>query len=70
MANNTRRNFFKGAVALAAMPLMATQEKTRKKQTNRLKVVHITDAHMDLGNPETVEALKMAVTYLPQQKLP
>ena len=64
MKKLSRRNFFKGAVALAAMPLMATQEKTRKKQTNRLKVVHITDAHMDLGNPETVEALKMAVKYL------
>jgi len=64
MANNTRRNFFKGAVALAAMPLMAAQKSNTKKKTNTLKMVHITDAHMDMGNPDSVEALKMAVTYL------
>jgi len=63
MKNTSRRNFFKGAVvALATMPLMAT-EATQKKQ-NSLKLVHITDAHMDLGNPESVEALKMAVNYI------
>jgi len=58
----SRRNFFKGAAALAAMPLVADEIET--KQPDTLKLVHITDAHMDLGNPESVEALEMAVTYL------
>ena len=62
MPKLSRRNFFKGAAALAAMPLVADEIKT--KQSNTLKLVHITDAHMDLGNPESVEALEMAVTYL------
>jgi len=57
----SRRNFFKGAAALATMPLVAAEV---KKKTNSLKLVHITDAHMDMGNPDSVEALKMAVTYL------
>ena len=64
MANSTRRNFFKGAIALAAMPLMATETNDKKKKVNTLKIVHITDSHMDVSNTESVEALKMAVTYL------
>jgi Icc protein len=65
MTNNTisRRKFFQGAALLAAMPLVASENKIGK-QALTLKVVHITDAHMDLGNPDSVEALKMAVTYL------
>lgn len=62
MPKLSRRNFFKGAAALAAMPLVADEIET--KQPDTLKLVHITDAHMDLGNPESVEALEMAVTYL------
>lgn len=62
MPKLSRRNFFKGAAALAAMPLVANEIET--KQPDTLKLVHITDAHMDLGNPESVEALEMAVTYL------
>jgi Icc protein len=62
MPKISRRNFFKGAATLAAMPLLGAQES--KSTPQRLKLVHITDAHMDLGNPDTVEALKMAVNYL------
>ena len=62
MPKLSRRNFFKGAAALAAMPLVAGEANKAAPQT--LKLVHITDAHMDLGNPDTVEALKMAVNYL------
>ena len=64
MAKISRRNFFKGAAALAAMPLVASETKTEAKKPSTLKIVHITDAHMDMGNPDSVEALKMAVTYL------
>ena len=62
MPKLSRRNFFKGAAALAAMPLVAGE--ANKAATPTLKLVHITDAHMDLGNPDSVEALKMAVNYL------
>ncbi len=62
MPKLSRRNFFKGAAALAAMPLVAAEANQTTPQT--LKLVHITDAHMDLGNPDSVEALKMAVNYL------
>jgi len=64
MPNRSRRNFFKGAAALATMPLVSSAS-TRIEQKNKtLKLVHITDAHMDLGAPDSVEALKMAVSYL------
>jgi len=62
MPKLSRRNFFKGAAALAAMPLVAAEQ--TKPVPQSLKLVHITDAHMDLGNPDSVEALKMAVNYL------
>jgi len=64
MPNKSRRNFFKGAAALAAMPLVASEEKKADNQPETLKLVHITDAHMDLGAPDSIEALKMAVKYL------
>ena len=60
----SRRNFFKGAAALVTMPLVAAEQKVETKKPSSLKIVHITDAHMDMGNPDSVEALKMAVTYL------
>jgi len=63
MKTISRRNFFKGAAILATMPLVASENESPKKPAT-LKVVHITDAHMDLSNPDSVEALKMAVTYL------
>ena len=62
MANSSRRNFFKGAIALATVPLMASEAKSKKQ--NSLKIVHITDAHMDVANQESIDALKMAVRYL------
>ena len=67
MANNSRRDFFKGAIALSLTPLMATDaqpKEDKEKKKNSLKLVHITDSHMDMGNPDSVEALKMAVKYL------
>ena len=64
MANSSRRNFFKGALALSLTPLMATEVKSQEKKQNSLKIVHITDPHMDMGNSDSVEALKIAVEYL------
>ncbi len=64
MATLSRRDFFKGAAAIAGTPLVAGEAKQEKPKHNSLKVVHITDAHMDLSDPDSVEALKMAVSYL------
>jgi len=64
MQKISRRNFFKGAAALAAMPLVAAEQSVVAKKPSSLKIVHVTDAHMDMGNPDSVEALEMAVTYL------
>ena len=63
MQKISRRGFFKGAAILATIPLVAA-EPNKAQKAKTLKVVHITDAHMDLGNPASVEALKIAVTYL------
>jgi len=64
MQKISRRNFFKGAAALAAMPLVAAEQSVEAKKPSSLKIVHVTDAHMDMGNPDSVEALEIAVTYL------
>ena len=63
MKKISRRSFFKGAALLATMPLLASEQNVTK-EAKSLKVVHITDSHMDLNNPDSVKALKMAVTYL------
>jgi len=62
MKKLTRRNFFKGAAALATMPLVAGE--TAAKAPKTLKLIHVTDAHMDLGDTDTVEAMKMMVSYI------
>jgi len=64
MQKISRRNFFKGAAALVAMPLVAAEQTVEAKKPTSLKIVHVTDAHMDMGNPDSVEALEIAVTYL------
>ncbi len=48
-----RRDFLKTAVAATALPLFATEEK--------IKFLHITDSHMDLHDPQSVEAIKAMV---------
>ncbi len=60
MANISRRGFLKGALAVGAMPLMATSA----IPSETLKFVHITDSHMDLANPDSVEALELMVSFL------
>ncbi len=60
MANISRRGFLKGALAVGAMPLMARPATPNET----LKFVHITDSHMDLANPDSVEALELAVSFL------
>jgi len=48
-----RREFLKTAVAATALPLFAAEPK--------VKFLHITDSHMDLHEPASVEAIKAMV---------
>ncbi|QOP44845.1 metallophosphoesterase [Sulfurimonas paralvinellae] len=62
MPKISRRGFLKGAVAAATLPMLASaQEKTDKKS---LKFMHITDSHMDLGDSDSVDAMKLAVEFI------
>ena len=47
-----RRDFIKSALLLPTIPLLASQK------SNKLKILHITDSHMDLAMPFTVEAME------------
>ncbi|WP_456452085.1 metallophosphoesterase family protein [Hydrogenimonas sp.] len=52
----TRREFLKTAAALAAMPLLASSD-----EVPTLRFLHVTDSHMDLHHPKTVEAMELLV---------
>jgi Icc protein len=58
--NISRRGFFKTAVALGAMPLMANTDTVAQK----LKFIHVTDSHMDLADKESVDAMKLMVEFV------
>jgi len=60
MAKISRRGFFKTAVALGAMPLMANTETVAQT----LKFIHVTDSHMDLADKESVDAMKLMVEFV------
>lgn len=60
MTNIKRRSFFKTAMALTAIPLVAS---TQKKQ-DTLKFIHITDSHMDLRNSDSVEAMELMSSFI------
>ncbi len=63
MSEISRRGFLKGAVAFGVLPLVAnTTQKKAKRES--LKFIHITDSHMDLSDSDSVDALKLAVTYI------
>jgi Icc protein len=57
----SRRNFFKGVMAVASLPLVSFA-KTSKIDT--LKFIHVTDSHMDLSDENSVEALKLMSTFI------
>lgn len=62
MAKLSRRNFFKGAAAMTAMPFLAEAKQSETKET--LKFVHVTDSHMDLSIDDSVEAMELMVEML------
>lgn len=61
MQKISRRGFLKGALAATAMPLAlnATQESTQT-----LKLIHVTDSHMDLTDSDTVDAMELMVKFI------
>lgn len=62
MQKVSRRKFIKGALALSAYPLVL--QASEKKEAVSLKFIHITDSHMDLGDEESVQALKLMVAFV------
>jgi len=52
-----RRNFLKLLFSLPAIPLLANKEPS-------LELIHVTDSHMDLSMPHTVEALEHFVDVI------
>ncbi len=62
MARLNRRTFLKtAALAAGALPL-AANEKTPAHET--LRFIHVTDSHMDMSDPDTVDALKLMVAFV------
>ena len=62
MSNISRRTFLKGAVAASTLPFALNA--AEKKESDSLKIMHITDSHMDLANSDSVEAMELAVAYI------
>ena len=61
MANITRRGFIKGAAAMSAMPFLA---EANEGKPETLKFIHITDSHMDLSDDDSIDAMKLMVTFI------
>jgi len=59
MQKISRRNFLKSALAVTALPIMATA-----KDEQNLKFIHVTDSHMDLSDTNSIEALELMVEYV------
>ena len=61
MKKISRRGFLKSTLALSAIPLVA---KESDKTNHALKFIHATDTHMDLQNEESIEAMKLMVSFI------
>ncbi|QSZ42585.1 hypothetical protein GJV85_10850 [Sulfurimonas aquatica] len=59
MPKISRRGFMKSALAMGALPLMANSSKSET-----LRFIHITDSHMDLGDSDSVDAMKLMATFI------
>ena len=62
MENISRRSFFKAAVALGALPLIAQANQDSPK--DKLKFIHITDSHMDLQVQQSIDAMNLMVSNI------
>jgi len=57
----SRRGFLKTALALGVTPLVANASESKSE---KLKFIHITDSHMDLGDSDSVEAMESLVSFI------
>ncbi len=67
MKKVTRRGFITGALALSVLPLEISAKdeiKKSEKDDTSLKLIHVTDSHMDLADEESIEAMKMMVEFV------
>jgi Icc protein len=65
MKKVTRRGFIQSALALSILPLgLSAKEERKQKEEKSLKLIHITDSHMDLADEESIEAMKMMVEFV------
>ena len=64
--NISRRNFIKSTALVSMFPFLANAEETKKEEKTKetLRFIHVTDSHMDLGNEESVDAMKLMVEYI------
>ena len=62
MKKISRRGFMKSALAMTAMPLVANDD--RPQNESSLKFIHITDSHMDLNDPNSIEAMELMVEFI------
>lgn len=62
MRESRRRDFFKTALALSAIPL-ALNANTKEES---LKFIHVTDSHMDLSDSDSVEAMELMSRFINQ----
>ena len=62
MKKISRRGFMKSALAMTAMPLVATADITLNQ--NSLKFIHVTDSHMDLSDANSVEAMELMTAFI------
>jgi len=62
MKKISRRNFLKGALAVGVMPLAVSASSETKQ--DKLKFIHVTDSHMDLGDSSSVDAMELMVEFI------
>ena len=55
-----RRDFFKTALAMSAIPLVTNADALKET----LKFIHVTDSHMDLGDSDSIEAMELLALFI------
>ncbi len=62
MQNISRRDFIKAVTAFGLLPAFAVAKE--KTISQKIEFIHITDSHLDLKNEKSVEAMKIAVSFI------
>ena len=61
MPKLSRRKFIQSAMAITAIPFVASANKHRSET---LKFIHITDSHMDFSDIASIEAIELMVSHI------